>query len=91
LRLWNGPRPTHGELFEWSKKERITAPNLPGAPCPLCKFPTFAWAEMEKLAPATVVAIQKHFPRWDDSHGACARCVEIYEATRFEVPATLYL
>lgn len=90
-RLWGGPRPTHREFFEWSKKERLTAPNIPGAACPLCKFPTFAWADMAKLAPGTIAAIQKHFPRWDETHGACARCVEVYEASRFEVPATLYL
>jgi hypothetical protein len=91
VRLWGGPHPTHPELFEWSKKIVAEAPNIPGAPCPLCKFPTFDWADVGALRPETIAAVQRHFPRWLPAHGSCARCVEVYEATRFEVPATLYL
>lgn len=36
-------------------------------------------------------SMPKHFPRWDETHGACSLCVEVYEARRFEVPVTLYL
>lgn len=90
-RLWTGKRPTHEALFESSKKPTFTAPNLPGAPCPLCKFPTFQWADTGRLKPPVVSAIQKHFPRWSSAHGACARCVEIYEAAPLELPATLFV
>ncbi|MSR64183.1 MAG: hypothetical protein EXS18_00180 [Verrucomicrobiae bacterium] len=90
-RLWTTGRPSHRGLFELSKKQTLTAPNLPGAPCALCKFPTFDWAGIESLKPPIVAAIQKHFPKWTPAHGACSRCVEIYEAAPLEMPATLFV
>lgn len=50
---------------------------LPGAPCPLCGFPTFEWA---RSVPRVVAeAIARDCPGWVPSAGACARCVELYE------------
>jgi hypothetical protein len=89
--LWSGPRPAHGELLELSKKTFDVAPNIPGAPCPLCKFPTFEWANEESLKNGIVTAIQAHFPKWSVSHGVCARCTEIYGATPMEMPKTLFV
>ena len=65
------------ELME--KKKKI---HLPGALCPMCKFPTFHW--IEELNPEderdkkTIAAIKEDFPGWEPEEGACERCVEIY-------------
>ncbi len=51
---------------------------VPGAPCPLCGFPTYAW---ERIPPGGVVAqISADFPTWTPALGACQRCVEGYAA-----------
>jgi hypothetical protein len=50
----------------------------PGAPCPLCGFPTFAWAAETGLAGPTASAIRSEFPLWTIAQGACARCADIY-------------
>lgn len=90
-RLWTGERPSHHELFELANKPTLATPNLAGASCPLCKFPTFQWADASRCKPEVVSAIQKHFPRWLPAHGACARCLEIYEAVPQEIPKTLFV
>ena len=55
------------------------AAPVPGAPCPLCGFPTFAW---ERAIPEGVAArIAADFPTWSPARGACERCVEGYTAT----------
>ena len=46
---------------------------LPGAPCPLCGFPTHDWCEDPPLE-----AIRQDYPDWDQEHGACGQCADIY-------------
>lgn len=89
--LWNGPRPSHAELVALAQSVRVVVANEPGGPCPLCKFPTFAWATANDLSQLIVIAIQKDFPQWSPSHGACARCFELYNTGQLEQPATLYI
>lgn len=49
---------------------------VPGAPCPLCGFPTHAW---ERTIPESAAArIAADFPGWSPARGACERCVEGY-------------
>ena len=84
--LWTGPRPSHPELVALAKSVLVRAERTPGAPCPLCKFPTFAWADDPR-----VEAIQRDFPRWLPEHGCCARCAELYATRRLEQPATLFV
>lgn len=47
------------------------------APCPLCGFPTHAWADPAVLA-AAGSAIASDFPTWRMEQGACERCTERY-------------
>lgn len=56
------------------------AANLPGAPCPLCKFPTYHWAEdlFEGLEEQVTKAIEENHPGWTPHDGACPRCIEGY-------------
>ncbi len=55
------------------------AVQVPGAPCPLCGFPTFMW---ERTIPEPVAArIAADFPTWSPAQGACERCVEGYSVT----------
>ncbi|MDR7522885.1 MAG: hypothetical protein QN168_10510 [Armatimonadota bacterium] len=55
--------------------DRAPEPIL-GAPCPLCGFPTFAWAGV--VPEAVVACIAADFPDWSPESGACERCVEGY-------------
>lgn len=87
--LWTNPLPTHRILQELvcdPRQLQSTAGPRPGAACPLCGFPTFAWAGGGSLGPDAVIAIQLEFPHWAPEHGACARCAEIYRVRRSQVP-----
>ena len=87
--LWANPIPTHSELVELVSDPRellsASAPR-PGALCPLCGFPTFAWADLASLADRIVGAIQAEFPHWTVEQGACARCASIYRVNRPQTP-----
>jgi hypothetical protein len=89
--LWNGPRPPHPALVALANQTRVTASNVPGGPCPLCRFPTFDWAATGELTVAQVQRIQQHAPRWQPAHGLCSRCAELYATTPLEQPATLFV
>ena len=83
--LWTDPAPTHSALVEWvSDPRQLQAASgpRPGAPCPLCGFPTFAWATAASLTDHAVIAIHADFPHWTPEQGACARCHEIYRVKR---------
>lgn len=85
-RLWNGPRPTHAELVTQATIVRDEAQHEPGSSCPLCRFPTFAWA-----SDPPAKAIGRDFPQWTIAQGCCARCAELYSVKPLEQPATLYV
>jgi len=79
--LWNGTNPRHGDLLAIASDPReVKAAHepLPGALCPLCGFPTFHWASLERLAGRARAAIRREFANWSPELGACARCVEVY-------------
>lgn len=89
-RLWEGERPTYAALARWATDPGVLAawagvgPGAaaqrsalaPGAPCPLCGFPTYDWAP--EIDAITADAIRTDFPRWRFTDGVCARCVEAY-------------
>ncbi len=81
--LWAGSAPTHQNLeaLVCEPLQFQTASGMrPGAPCPLCGFPTFAWAAESSLAERVAEVIRSEFPQWTPAQGACARCAEIYRA-----------
>jgi len=87
--LWSNPAPTHRALEELvcdPRQLQSTAGPRPGAPCPLCGFPTFAWADPASLTDDTAVTIRSEFPHWAPEHGACGRCFAIYRVMRSQVP-----
>jgi hypothetical protein len=94
-RLWFTDAPRHAELLALASDPRDlqhAQQPLPGAPCPLCAFPTFDWAEAADLPNSARVAIARQFPGWQPAHGLCDRCREIYDvATRFEYPPTVVI
>ena len=80
--LWNGLAPRHAELVSLAKDPRglgVSSAPQPGGPCPLCGFPTFEWSR--GLPEAIVAAVRADFPHWSSDHGACKRCVEVYESS----------
>jgi hypothetical protein len=92
---WNDRTPRHQNLLALAADPRDLShaqEPLPGGTCPLCQFPTFEWAEVLALAPETLSTLRTQFPNWTPDHGACKRCVEIYElAGKFAAPATMLL
>jgi hypothetical protein len=53
------------------------AEPLRGSPCPLCRFPTFQWAEVSTAEVKPVVnAIQAEYPDWDPQLGICGTCYD---------------
>lgn len=80
--LWLGSQPSHSTLLEIIDDPRgLRDANTPssGAPCPLCAFPTFAWADLEELHKLRD-QISAEFANWQPTFGACQRCVESYRA-----------
>lgn len=91
--LWTNPAPRHQRLEQLAADPRDLAQAarpLPGAPCPLCGFPTFTWADLAGVNARVLAAIRAEFPDWAPERGACARCVEAYQAVqKFPHPPTL--
>jgi len=81
--LWANPAPQHNGLITLAKDPRglnMGYVPQPGGACPLCGFPTFEWASEASLA-SIVEVVRSEFPEWTLGHGACKRCVEVYEST----------
>jgi len=79
--LWQNRDPLHQHLLEIASDPReIKSAHQPspGAPCPLCGFATFDWADSRQLSEPAAAALQREFPDWTAEDGACRRCVEIY-------------
>lgn len=90
--LWTNPGPRHellAELVSDPRQLQAAAGPRPGAPCPLCGFPTFVWATLANLAEPTLSAIRSEFPHWSPEQGSCARCSNIYRVNRNQVAAVL--
>jgi hypothetical protein len=86
-RLWSDPNPTHAEIESWITEHarlRCTEGPNPGAPCPLCGFPTFAWASMESVKDEVLDAVRHEFPAWNSEQGLCRRCAEVYRAAAIQ-------
>jgi hypothetical protein len=71
--LWAEPRPTHAALWALAVRH-AAAPGAPGAPCPLCGFPTYAWVRAVEAALAA--AVRQEAPEWEPTEGMCERCHE---------------
>ncbi|MBI5379243.1 MAG: hypothetical protein HZA23_03715, partial [Nitrospirae bacterium] len=91
--LWSGERRrTHGGLLDLARKPEAllalagspegAAPparvRLPGALCPLCRFPTHQWAEGLETDPEIASIIRTDFPEWAPEDGCCGHCLEGY-------------
>lgn len=55
----------------------VASAGTPGSPCPLCGFPTSDWAAATDVRAAAEL-VSKDFPSWDETRGACGRCLESY-------------
>ena len=83
--LWGNLTPTHQVLVNLICDPRgvqVVESPRPGAPCPLCGFPTFAWAPPGSLEEHTVLAITSEFPQWRSERGVCSRCAAIYRVNQ---------
>lgn len=88
--LWNRPSFKHPELRDMAcslpkllATARITAEckddvPLPGSPCPLCRFPTHRWGNLNGQAEQVEKEVRKDFPQWRIAQGLCDRCAELY-------------
>ena len=78
--LSNNPDPRHVDLLAIASDPRdlqSAHEPTPGAPCPLCGFATFDWADSGSFCDQTTAKIQKEFPQWTPRQGACGRCVAV--------------
>ncbi|MBL9139018.1 MAG: hypothetical protein JNK85_24335 [Verrucomicrobiales bacterium] len=81
--LWRNTAPRHAEflvLIVDPRGLRDAHQPAPGASCPLCGFPTFAWVAAGALPPDLVPTIATQHPGWTTEQGLCGRCLETYEA-----------
>jgi hypothetical protein len=81
--LWGTAAPSHTSflaLIADPRGLREAHRPAPGASCPLCDFPTFAWADGEMLLPQIRQRIAAEFPSWLPEQGLCGRCLETYQA-----------
>lgn len=83
LALWEDTAPCHADLLAFSADPRGLGDMpiaAPGAPCPLCDFSAFDWAEPDLLKPEIIERIKLEFPGWSATQGICSRCLETYHA-----------
>jgi hypothetical protein len=74
------------ELARWPRKllgENADAASLDqpirGSACPLCRFPTFAWADVHRpVAQPVVAAVQQAYPGWTPDLGICHTCFDLF-------------
>jgi hypothetical protein len=74
------------ELARWPRKligenADAAAFNKPirGSACPLCRFPTFVWADLARpTASSVVTAIQQAYPTWTPDLGICHTCFDLF-------------
>jgi hypothetical protein len=86
--LWDEPRPTHAAFMALAREPRttmqqgVTGPGASvlhlGQPCPLCQFPSHAWAEVDALPEEILQMVRAEFPTWTPAQGLCDRCAEVY-------------
>ncbi|OGL38487.1 MAG: hypothetical protein A2042_08760 [Candidatus Schekmanbacteria bacterium GWA2_38_11] len=93
--VWNAEKITHNEILEMAKDAKVMTRRysrgdekelkeeevmLPGALCPLCRFPTFNWTKnLHEEEESVLVAIKADYPWWDLRQGLCERCLEVYK------------
>jgi hypothetical protein len=74
------------ELARWPRKllgenADAAAINQPirGSACPLCRFPTFVWADVHRpVAQPVVAAVQQAYPGWTPDLGICHTCFDLF-------------
>ncbi|MCE9584933.1 MAG: hypothetical protein K8T20_20775 [Planctomycetes bacterium] len=79
-------RPDH--LLEFSGVPEAAPLYGPGALCPLCQFPTFAWGDLSRFSTSALALVRTEFPGWTTSRGACRQCADGYSARSLIVSAS---
>lgn len=90
--LWRNAEPRHGDflaLIADPRGLREAHRPAPGASCPLCEFPTFAWVAEDALPADLARTIAAQYPGWTPEQGLCGRCLETYQALAGGAPATI--
>lgn len=89
--LRQGTQVSHARLLRWAQDPATLVADLggqaasrpgsvapiPGSLCPLCRFPTYAWAEPSAAA---LALMRDEFPSWTPDEGICERCCACYRA-----------
>ncbi|HEU5395292.1 MAG TPA: hypothetical protein VFV36_10900 [Candidatus Methylomirabilis sp.] len=85
-RFFEGATRAHADLVAFAADPggglatRAEGPH-PGERCPLCRFPTHAFAAAPAGLPAGVLdRIRTDFPAWDPDWGLCQHCADLYRA-----------
>jgi len=79
---------THARLLQWSTDPQVLLTEsgvsvsysgsgpAPGAPCPICEFPTHDWYEFPAAGPDLTSSLRDYHPDWSVGEGLCRRCAE---------------
>jgi hypothetical protein len=52
---------------------------LRGSACPLCRFPTFQWADLTQPEKRPIIeSIGLAYPKWSREHGICTTCFDLF-------------
>jgi hypothetical protein len=82
---------THAELvaFACELDGHLLRPGQ-GGRCPLCRFPTYAFApDPERLPTQVIACITQDFPAWQPAQGLCLQCADLYRARALSVPHSM--
>lgn len=83
---------THAQLMECAKNPREWLPGStgqpfadsyasPGAPCPICRFPTYDWyASTTPWDDDVLSSIRESAPEWTPDDGICRQCAETFQS-----------
>jgi hypothetical protein len=88
---------THAQFVAFAQSPWVAAAKEAishqlGSRCPLCAFPTYAFApELEKLSDKVIAEIQSDFPNWQIAQGLCVQCADLYCAHQLSASAAMAL
>jgi len=93
IRFFDAAEPCHKELAAFACDPRgatdnLSNPAVAGTHCPLCRFPTHAFApDPANLGGEILASINEDFPDWTPIKGLCVQCADLYRGRQLSMAA----